>query len=199
VSATLNAILPSLTPPTLPAADAPLFALAFGKSNLITNSYRVGYLCDALANPDGIVPALLGLPGFPSTGLPAMSPQHQLRKDLKINDLRNFVPQTFVLLCGGNADPSVYYALNTSVMQQFWTPQLAAPQLLTVLDVDSNPTGATDPFAAVKVGFATAKAAVIAGAIKQGVDPTLAVAVFYHGTLVPPFCGAAHRGFFSQF
>jgi hypothetical protein len=59
--------------------------------------------------------------------------------------------------------------------------------------VDSAPTGATDPFAAVKVGFAQAKAATFAA------GGALGVVGAYHGGLVPPFCNAAARGFFSQF
>jgi len=69
---------------------------------------------------------------------------------------------------------------------------------LPVLDVDSAVTGATDPFAAAKVGFATSKAKVIAAAQAAGQNPATAVASAYHGTLVPPFCNAAARGFFQQ-
>ena len=34
----------------------PVFALGFGKSNLITNDYRLSYVLDAVNNPDGAVP-----------------------------------------------------------------------------------------------------------------------------------------------
>ena len=68
--------------------------------------------------------------------------------------------------------------------------------LVTVLNVDSPATGATDPFAAAKVGFANAKAATAAAA---GANAAVAVTAAYHGGLVPPFCNAAARGFFSQF
>jgi len=195
--AMLDALFMAITPPTSPPAQAPLFALGFGASNLIKNSYRLSYIEDALANPDGLV----NPSGTPTGLLPAVNPQHPLRIDAKISDLRSWVPITPVLLCGGNADPTVYYSLNTQTMQAFWTPQLAAPQLLTVLDVDSAPTGVTDPFAAAKVGFATAKAAVATAAVAAGATDGGAAAVTqaYHGTLVPPFCSAAVRGFFSQF
>ena len=66
-------------------------------------------------------------------------------------------------------------------------------QAVTVLDVDSTSTGATDPFAAVKAGFATLKSdTATAGG---------AAAVFqnYHSGLVFPFCHAAARGYFTQF
>jgi len=183
-----------ITPPTTPPAEAPLFALGFGANNLVKNSYRLGYLVDALTNPDGVVPSV-------TTGLPPVNPQHPLRIVAKLNDLRSWVPLSPVILCGGNADPTVFYSLNTQTMQAFWTPQLIAPQLLTVLDVDSAPTGPTDPFAAAKVGFAQAKAAVAAAAVAAGATDGGAAAVTrqYHGGLVPPFCSAAVRGFFSQF
>jgi len=188
-----------ITPPTpattgITPQQAALFALGFGTSNLITNNYRGAYLLDALANPDGDVPTV-------TTGLPPANPQFPIRADLKMNDLRDWVPLSPVLLCGGNADPTVFYSVNTLEMQGFWTPQLAAPQLLTVLDVDSAPSGPTDPFAAAKVGFATAKANVAAAAIAAGATDGGAAAVTqaYHGTLVPPFCAASARGFFSQF
>jgi hypothetical protein len=59
-----------------------------------------------------------------------------------------------------------------------------------VLDVDSAPTGMDDPFLLAKGGFAQAKAAA---------GDAAAVLQAYHGTLVPPFCNAAARGYFAQF
>jgi alpha-beta hydrolase superfamily lysophospholipase len=60
------------TPATSPGDLAPVFARGFGPEALITNSYRLAYLQDSLARPDG---------GFPTTtdGLPAAAPQHPLR------------------------------------------------------------------------------------------------------------------------
>ncbi|MHA7601998.1 alpha/beta hydrolase family protein [Alicycliphilus sp. T452] len=177
-----------ITPPTQPPELAPLFALGFGSNNLVKNSARLAYLQDAMANPDGAVPAL-------TTGGQAATPQHPLRKAFKANDLRNWAPQRPVLLCGGNADPTVFYQANTVLMQGLWSPPspLALPAgVLTVLDVDSASGGASDPFAAVKAGFAQAKA----NAAAQG--GANAVVQAYHGSLVPPFCNVAARAFFQQ-
>jgi len=177
-----------ITPPTQPPALAPLFALGFGSNNLIKNSARLAFLQDAIANPDGAVPTV-------TTGAQAAAPQHPLRKAFKTNDLRNWAPQKPVLLCGGNADPTVFYNVNTQVMQGLWSAPspLALPAgRLTVLDVDSPSGGAADPFAAVKAGFAQAKA----GAAAQG--GANAVVQAYHGSLVPPFCNVAARAFFQQ-
>src|SRR5581483_11595301 len=92
--------------PTTPAALAPAFALGFGPDALITNDYRLAYLRDEQANPDG---------GFPtvSTGVPAETPANTFRQDLKLNDLRSWTPGAPVLLCAGDQDPTVFY-LNTS-------------------------------------------------------------------------------------
>ena len=177
----------SITPPVTGQPTDALFALGFGSNNLIKNSARAAYLMDAMANPDGVVPAF-------STGAPAAGAQSPLRKAVVRNDLRGWTPTSPVLLCGGNGDPTVFYSLNTQVMGAIWAPLVAA-HLVTVLDVDSAPT-AGDPFAAAKAGFAATKAATAAAA---GANAASAVTQAYHGTLVPPFCNAAARGFFAQF
>lgn len=177
-----------ITPPTQPPELAPLFALGFGSDNLLRNSARLAYLQDAIANPDGAVPTV-------TTGAQAAAPEYPLRKALKANDLRNWAPQKPVLLCGGNADPMVFYGANTTLMQGLWSAPspLALPAgLLTVLDVDSASDGATDPFAAVKAGFAQAKADMAA---QGGAN---AVVQAYHDLLVWPFCNVAARAFFQQ-
>lgn len=193
---TLQPTLNAITPPTTPAAQAPLFALGFGPSYLVNNSARLSFLLDAMANPDGAVPSV-------TTGAQATAPAHPMRQAFKKNDLRNWAPTRPVLLCGGNGDPTVFFSVNAQLMQGFWSapsPAALPAGLLTVLDVDSNPSSASDPYAAAKVGFATAKsqtaqAAVAAGATDGGAS---AVVQAYHGTLVPPFCNAAARGFFGQ-
>lgn len=180
--------LQSITPPTSPAALAPLFALGFGDPSLIRNEARLVYLDDAMANPDGAVPNI-------TTALPAANPAHPMRKALKANDLRSWTPRSPVLLCGGNADPTVFYDLNTRLMQSLWSaPSSLAPAagMVQVLDVDSTASGAADPFAAVKAGFSQAKAA---AALQGGAS---GVVQAYHGSLVPPFCAVAARGFFQQ-
>lgn len=184
----LQALFNAITPPTTPAALAPLFALGFGPNNLITNASRLGFLLDAVAHPDGAVPTV-------TTGAAATAPAHPMRKAFKLNDLRNWTPQRPVMLCGGNGDPTVFFSINTQLMQSLWSaPSPLAPPagLLTVLDVDSASPGAGDPFAAVRAGFAQAKAATYSAG---GAN---AVVQAYHGSLVPPFCTVAARGFFQQ-
>lgn len=194
--ASLQATLNAITPPTTPAALAPLFALGFGSNPLVTNNARLAFLLDAIANPDGAVPST-------TTGLPASAPANTMRQAFKTNDLRNWTPTRPVLMCGGNADPTVFYSVNTQLMAKLWSapsPMAMGTGLLNVLDVDSAVTSASDPFAAAKVGFATLKASTAAAAVSAGATDGGASAVVqaYHGSLVPPFCTVAARGFFQQ-
>ncbi len=179
----------AITPPTGTGATDALFAMGFGPNNLLKNSFRLSYLMDAMANPDGVVPSF-------STGAPAANPQNPTRIAAKRNDLRGWTPQAPVLLCAGNGDPTVFYSLNTGLMGALWAGLPAG--LVTVLDVDSpaGTPGVTNPFYAAKAGFAAAKQATATAA---GANAAAAVTASYHGGLVPPYCNAAARGFFSQF
>jgi acetyl esterase/lipase len=173
---------------TLDAALAvptnPLFASGFGTSNLVTNNFRLAYVLDAVANPDGAVPTL-------TAGVPAAAnPQNTLRIAFKANDLRNWTPQVPVLMCGGDQDPEVFFSVNTLVMQQYWSA--LPPGAITVVDVNAPVSGPTDPFAAAKVGYQTTIAGIAAtqgqSAAVQAIHETEA-----------PFCTAVARGFFAQF
>lgn len=179
----------SMTPATTPANLAPVFAQGFGTNNLVTNTYRLAYLQDAAANPDG---------GFPTTttGVPASAPGNALRKNLKNNDLRNWTPSVPVLLCAGDSDPTVFY-FNTQLMQSYWAATSPSSPI-TILDVDSS-ASSNDSYASEKNGFAAAKAAVAAAAVVGGAGDGGAMAVLqdYHANLVPPFCLSAVKSFFD--
>jgi acetyl esterase/lipase len=181
----------SITPATTPAYLAPVFALGFGASPLVTNAYRLSWLQDEAANPDGGFPAV-------TTDLPPANSGIALRQDLAKNDMRNFNPSVPVLLCGGDNDPTVFY-FNTLLMQQYWATNAPNAQV-SVLDVDSA-VGANDPYADVKDAFAAAKAAVEAAAIAGGATDGGQVAVLtdYHAGLVPPFCLYAVQSYFGSF
>jgi hypothetical protein len=169
------------TPATEPAELAFVWATGFGPEALITNSYRLGYLQDADANPDG---------GFPvvTDGAPAATPQHPLRSAFKRNDLRDWIPTSPVQLCGGHDDPTVLY-MNTELIAAYWNANGATT--VKVLDVDGNPSlGESD--ASLQLAFDLAKATIAA----SGGDA--AVAEAYHTTLVAPFCLAATKSFFDE-
>jgi hypothetical protein len=162
----------------------PLFALGFGTSNLVNNNFRLAYVLDAVASPDGAVPT-------PTAGVPqAANPQNPMRMAFKTNDLRNWIPQRPVLMCGGDQDPTVFFSVNTLVMQQYWAA--LPPGAITVVDVNATVTNPNDPFAAAKVGYQQT----IAGIAAQGGQSAAVQAI--HATEAP-FCTAVARGFFAQF
>jgi hypothetical protein len=180
-----------ITPPTAPANLAAVFALGFGSGNLIQNSYRLSYLRDAQARPDG---------GFPTvtTGTPAPAPELPWRQALQRNDLRDWTPNAPVLLCGGDLDPVVFW-LNTQLMKGYWTSHPPSTASIDVLDLESA-VSVNGGYANLTQGFALAKAIVAADAVSQGATDGGARAVFeaYHVTLVAPFCLAAAKSFFMD-
>jgi predicted esterase len=179
------------TPATTPANLAHVFAAGFGPDNLVTNSFRLAYLQDAQANPDGAFPAV-------TDGRPAANPANGLRQAFKTNDLRNWTPTSPVLLCAGNEDPTVLY-MNTQLIQDYWTANGVTAQI-RVLDLDSS-ISLDDPYAARKLGFAAAKQAIAAAAVSGGATDNgrAAVTEVYHSTLVPPFCLSAAKSYFDGF
>jgi acetyl esterase/lipase len=194
LSAGLTAALAVPSDPANPLT--PLFASGFGTPFLVNNSYRVAYALDAAANPDGAVPvAAAGAP------LAAVMPTQPLRQAFYKNDLRNgaWIPQEPTLLCGGDADPTVFFSVNTGTMAAFWSALPAG--LVTVLDVGGTPTG---PFGAVQTAFQASQAqslAFLQSAAGGGLTPQAAqlqLVLGYHSS-VAPFCSLAARAFFSQF
>ena len=180
-----------ITPATSPPNLAEVFKLGFGAGNLITNAYRLQYLLDEQAHPDGGWPAV-------TTGVPSTSAGLALRRAAARNDLRNWVPNAPVLLCGGDSDPQVFWR-NTQLMQSYWATNLPGSTLYSVLDIDAGAL-AGGPDAALTTAFALAKAAVAANAIAGGATDGGAAAVLeaYHAELVAPFCAAAVESFFSS-
>jgi alpha/beta superfamily hydrolase len=172
--------LASLTPATTPRALAGVFSAGFGPDNLITNSYRLSYIQDALANPDG---------GYPETTTfaPPVSPGNTLRVDLKTNDLRSWAPTAPVLLCGGNMDPVVFF-FNTRLMQEYWAVN-APSSSVSVLDVD----GSGGPYRSLQEEFATTKT------LLNWIEGKSFVMANYHDLIVPAFCIQAVRSFFDGF
>lgn len=191
--------LAGVTPLVTGTSSDVLFAMGVGTPNLIKNSARLGFVADAMAHGfDGALPQ--AMTGAAQTLQLATGVTHPLRVAAQRNDLRagwtgplNTSP---MLLCGGNADPTVFFNLNTQVMAGVWGAKVAGG-VVTVLDVDSAPgtPGPSNPFYAAKAGFAQKKDALIAA---SGANAATEVTKAYHGSLVPPFCNAAARGFFNQ-
>ncbi|WP_367106148.1 alpha/beta hydrolase family protein [uncultured Psychrobacter sp.] len=122
----------------LPISELPFAFLGFDDENyLIRTDFRAAYVADSLQNPDGLVPEI-------TNGLTAANPKNNLRKALKDNDLRGYVPTMPTLLCGGNQDPTVFYDLNTgsmsAILQQLSAQNPQAKLNISVLDVDATNT-----------------------------------------------------------
>lgn len=177
--AALQPTLDAISPPTGSGATDALFALGFGSGNLVQNGFRLDYLLDAFANPDGVVPTA-------TTGLPSAAPQSPLRIAFKKNDLRGWTPTSPVLLCGGHQDPTVFFNLNADVMKQQWA---GLGSRVTELDVDSAAAG--DGFDAARQVFASGAAAAAAS------GGSAAVLGAYHGSLVANACILAASSFFA--
>ena len=102
---------------------------------LIKTGFRAAYVADTIKNPDGLW-------AENGNGLTAATPENNLRKALKDNDLRGYVPKMPTLICGGNQDPTVYFDTNTGSMvkllQAAAANNPAKPLNITVLDVDKD-------------------------------------------------------------
>jgi Prolyl oligopeptidase family len=175
--------------PPYSAQQVSLFDLGFGNPYLINNSYRVAYVDDAVINPDQAEMTLLGGGTLTSSDVAlAATSSVGLRKDFAANDMRSgWSPEEPMLLCGGDADPTVYFQ-NTQIMAALWTPYVQGG-LVSVLDLNGTPQ-AGNPFAPLQVGLQETEAQLVA------TEGASAVAS-YHVTEFP-FCMVAARGFFAQ-
>jgi poly(3-hydroxybutyrate) depolymerase len=175
--------------PPYSAQQVSLFDLGFGNPYLINNSYRVAYVDDAVINPDQAEMTLLGGGTLTSSDVAlAATSSVGLRKDFATNDMRSgWSPEEPMLLCGGDADPTVYFQ-NTQIMAALWTPYVQGG-LVSVLDLNGTPQ-AGNPFAPLQVGLQETEAQLVA------TEGASAVAS-YHVTEFP-FCMVAARGFFAQ-
>lgn len=189
LDAAADALLALPSSPPYSASQAALFDTGFGSSYLVNDAYRVGYVDDAVANPDQAEMTLLaGGTLDASTVALAATPALGLRQDLKMNDMRGgWAPQEPMLLCGGDQDPTVFFQ-NTQIMAAEWSPYVQGG-LVSVLDLNGAPQ-AGNPFAPLQVALQQTEAQLIAA------NGASAVASFH--TTEAPFCLVAARGFFAQ-
>ena len=183
---------------------------------LIKTDFRAAYVADTQKNPDGLTLAN-------GTNLPAANPQNNLRKALKDNDLRGYVPTMPTFICGGNQDPTVYFDTNTGAVVKLLQAEVAknpAKKInITVLDVDAdnkadrpdketftligqasmNKWDAVAVKDSVQTNFSNSVKKIKDDAAPQGgVASLLAFYTNYHGGLVSPACTEATREFFNQ-
>ncbi|MRV73426.1 prolyl oligopeptidase family serine peptidase [Duganella sp. FT92W] len=161
------------------AADASAF---FADRNLVRTSYRNAYLQDMAAHPcrsDAAEPL-------------ACAPEHGLRKWMVKNDLRSYVPQTPLLLCGGARDPVVPFS-NAESAAAYFNGHGARAVL-----VDLETIQPQDAYLAQKQGFAHELQVLAQDAAKKGNDPGKAVSDRYHSRLAASFCLMTARDFFNS-
>jgi pimeloyl-ACP methyl ester carboxylesterase len=178
------------TSPPYSVLEATLFDVGFGNPYLVNNTYRVGYVDDAVVNQDQAEMTLIGGGTLSSSNVGlAATPTVGLRKDLALNDMRSgaWFPEEPMLMCGGDQDPTVFFQ-NAQIMAALWSPYVAGG-LVGVLDLNGAPQ-AGNPFAPLQVALQQQEAQLIAA------GGTSAVASF-HATEAP-FCMVAARGFFAQ-
>ncbi|MGO8976706.1 MAG: alpha/beta hydrolase family protein [Steroidobacteraceae bacterium] len=204
LSAELTAALAVPSNPANPFT--PLFDQGFGSSYLMINDYRVSYAINAASfidgagplAPAGSPPLVAAIPAMiPS---PTLAPAFYLRQALNTNDLRNpvWAPHSPTLLCGGDADPTVFFSVNTGTMQAFWSALPAGA--LTVLDINATPAG---PYAELQGAFQAHQASVLAfyeSAAGGSLSPTAAefMVVAQTHAAEAPFCSVAARSFFTE-
>ena len=152
----------------------------------------------------------------------AANPQNPLRKALKDNDVRDYVPSMPTLICGGNQDPTVFFDMNTGTVAALLQKASAANQEsninVTVLDVDAtnsdkrpnqptltmignasmNKWDAQTVVTGVQAKFAGTLQQTVVDATAQGVNPQAAILEKYHASLVGTACFDASRQFFDQ-
>ncbi|HEV7136138.1 MAG TPA: hypothetical protein VGN43_05850 [Steroidobacteraceae bacterium] len=177
------------SPPYTPS-QAALFGSGFGNPYLVSNTYRVAYVDDAVANPDQAEMTLVGNGTLsPSNIALAATPTLGLRKDLALNDMRagGWAPQEPMLMCGGDQDPTVFLQ-NAQIMAALWAPYVQGG-LVSVLDLNGAPQSG-NPFAPLQVALQQEEAQLLAANGPTAVQ-------FFHATEAP-FCLVAARGFFAQ-
>lgn len=207
-----NSMLDAISP------SDPAFSFGFDSTQyLVKNHYRLGYLADAQKNVDWAVPYLQGYTNYKP--VPATLPEHPLRKALKANDLRGYLPTMPVIMCGGNQDPMVFFDVNSSLMKTIWDTDAnkTSATKLGIIDIDitnratrQKPIYQTLGFDTVnnnsiqsqsekmQAGFASKVQNIAVNAAANGGNPSQAVAMQYHG-LVTPYCMGVAQTLFSQF
>lgn len=143
---------------------------------------------------DGLFAIGVGTPNLVKTSYRnalLANPAHPLWVAAAKNDLLNWTPTRPVAMCLGAQDPTVF-GTNTSDAAAYFASK-GASALVKVFDLENAATVGPQLAGA----FAANKGAAAADPT-LGASPTERVLSVYHGTLVPPFCNLAVRGYFQQ-
>ena len=208
---------PGFSPQRYPAlaalpAGAPLYKAGFDPSRyLVSTAFRAAYVADVVANPDSGAPVDGSAPKLTTT-VPTMPahPRSLLRRDLEANDLRNYTPSMPLLMCGGYADPEVFWDQGAGAMTSVLRSKVAAHPGLRFatldLDIGAGTTGTYVEHGLTASGNAALRsiatrlqaaftafqhAVVTAKGAQVGMEA-------YHVDAVP-YCMVAARTFFEQY
>ncbi len=174
--------------------DAPNYALVsaadkayFGPpaQSLLKTSYVTALLADLAAHP---------CPSASSTAPLDCAPANRLRAAALKNDLRTWTPAAPLLLCGGNADPIVYFQ-NTRLAQAYFAAHGAVD--VSVVDVDSA-DGEGELYGRAKSIFSDLKQLIIANALLAGDDAAEALKANYHTPLTALSCAVVAYDYFNS-
>lgn len=191
---------------------APLYKAGFDPSRyLVSTAFRAAYVADIDANPDSGAP-VDGSPPKLATTVPTMPahPRSPLRRVLRANDLRNYTPSMPLLMCGGYADPEVFWDQGAAAMTAVLQSKVAAHPGLRFATLDLD-TGAGTTGTYVEHGLTASRDAALRSIATrlQGAFTAFQRAVVaskgarvgmeaYHVDEVP-YCMVAARTFFEQY
>ncbi len=184
------------TPKSYATELQPLYQMYTGNNYLLNQTFRANYLADAYANMDLL---------FASTqsDRPNTNATFPFRQDLIKNDLRGYAPKSPTLLCGGHADPMVFYPINTSVIQAEWGTPTANRLSLDVDNLTSTsvtPTAGLPPsVAAIMTSAQMSFQNLYQGILKANSGNTAKMLPYYHPVIVAESCAVAALGYFNSF
>jgi len=153
----------------------------FSNPHLVRTSYRDAYLQDLAQHPcdDG-----------------DCTPANNLRKWMLKNDLRNYTPQSPLLLCGGSKDPSVPF-YNATAAAEYFSEHGAPP---TVVDLEEQ--GRQDEFSTARRSFVLIGEEALKrareDAPKSGRSVNELMMDAYHARLAGAPCLLAARSYFNS-
>jgi hypothetical protein len=186
VSDVTRSALSEGTPATTPERFASIFAQGFGPDHLLNDAYRLDYLEDIAAHPDGAWPDY-------TTGEPAEQSGNGLRRAMIKNDLRGWTPKNPLVMCGGQGDGAALLQYGGELMMQYWSDpaHAPAPGIVSLLDFDA-PIMPADPFAEIKSDYLERKDAIVSQyeSVPDWVNT-------YHQILLPRYCYTAARDYFE--
>ncbi len=178
---------------------------------LVSTAFREAYVSDILNHPDGAAPLDGSTPDFAT--VPPMlpeTPENPMRRLLKANDLRNYVPSAPMLICGANRDPEVFWNQGAGTMSAMLGNQVSQnPSLrFATLDLDTRGTpgtftshGLTDTQSGTMQRIAgEVQSAFVDHQYHNAVDKLILLLGLegYHSA-EEPYCAVAARAFFDLY